>query len=286
MDSSLFLSEIPQQVKEAAMTAIATKPIQVVIPSGNGSTPPQETAATPPLATAHLDQALAVLQAHKDAWVATGVAERIALLADIRQRMAAVGERWVGAILDAKGTHRAMPSVWARNGPTTPWRCAGCGSCSAPCKTFKRHGRPQLPGRLTTRSDGQVVVRIFPQTLFDRMLFMGVTGEVWMQPGITAADVPAQPGICLSGQGPSRPGGAGPGRRQRRVHAARRPAAPALHRRPRRAAQAQPGQRLPGAAAGGGVAAAGAARLPAHRRPAARPRAPICALTRPWTPST
>lgn len=34
----------------------------------------------------------------------TGIDERIALLAEIRQRMALAGEHWVGAILEAKGT--------------------------------------------------------------------------------------------------------------------------------------------------------------------------------------
>ena len=66
-----------------------------------------------------MDEALVVLQTHKNAWVATGIDVRIALLAEIRQRMAAVGDRWVAAILDAKGT-TPMPSVWARNGPTIP----------------------------------------------------------------------------------------------------------------------------------------------------------------------
>ncbi len=182
------------------MTAVATKPAKLVTPSGNGSTPPPQSAAALPLAAAHLDQALAVLQACKDAWVATGVGERIAVLADIRQRMAAVGERWVGAILDAKGTAGDAFGVgeeWCNYALALRWMRL----LQRSLQDIQRHGRPQLPGRPTARSDGQVVVRVFPQTLFDRMLFMGVTGGVWMQPSITAADVSAHQALAYQDKG-------------------------------------------------------------------------------------
>ena len=92
------------------MTLTSTKPIQKETTRGNG-------ANAPPLGTTRLDEALAVLQAPKDAWVATGIAERIALLAEVRQRMAAIGERWVAAILAAKGTTNDAFS----DGVSAPW---------------------------------------------------------------------------------------------------------------------------------------------------------------------
>ena len=60
---------------------------------------------------------------------------------------------------------------------------------------------PGCPAASTTRSDGQVVARIFPQTLADRMLFMGVTGEVWMQPGVTRDDVLARQAFTYRDKG-------------------------------------------------------------------------------------
>jgi hypothetical protein len=86
------------------MTAIAVKPSRIVTPSGNGAAKPQLAVETLAPGMARLDEALAVLQAHKRERVATDIDERIALLAEIRQRMAAIGERRVAAILDAKGT--------------------------------------------------------------------------------------------------------------------------------------------------------------------------------------
>lgn len=66
------------------MAAIAVKPAGIVTPSGNGAAAPQPGIAARPPGLIHLDEALAVLQAHEDAWVATGIDERIALLAEIR----------------------------------------------------------------------------------------------------------------------------------------------------------------------------------------------------------
>jgi acyl-CoA reductase-like NAD-dependent aldehyde dehydrogenase len=152
---------------------------------------------------ADLDQSLAVLHIHKDAWVATSIDERIALLADIRQRMAAVGERWVGAILAAKGTAEdafGTGEEWANYALALRWMRL----LQRSLDDIQRTGRPRLPGRVVTRSDGQVAVRVFPQTLFDRMLFMGVSGEVRMQPGVTAQDALAHQALTYANQ--RRPG--------------------------------------------------------------------------------
>jgi aldehyde dehydrogenase (NAD(P)+) len=40
-----------------------------------------------------------------------------------------------------------------------------------------------------TRADGQVVVDVFPQTGWDRLLLNGVRAQVWMQPGVTAENL-------------------------------------------------------------------------------------------------
>ncbi len=170
------------------MTLTSTKPIQQATARGNG-------ADAPPLGTTQLDEALAVLQAHKDAWVATGIAERIALLAEIRQRMAAIGERWVATILAAKGTTNdafGSGEEWANYALVQRWMRLLHGAL----RDIQHTGRPRLPGPLTTRGDGRVVARVFPQTLADRLLFMGVTGEVWMAPGITQSTALARQALA------------------------------------------------------------------------------------------
>ncbi|HEX2165428.1 MAG TPA: aldehyde dehydrogenase family protein [Thermoanaerobaculia bacterium] len=48
---------------------------------------------------------------------------------------------------------------------------------------------PEVPGPVTTRDDGQVVARVFPRDAADRLLFPGVTAEVWMEPGVGRHDL-------------------------------------------------------------------------------------------------
>jgi hypothetical protein len=214
MGNSLFLSApgtwvyVPKasarrlsgQVKEAAMTAIAVKPGRVVTPSGNGAAAPQPAIEALPPGMKHLDEALAVLHANKGAWIATGIDERIALLAEIRQRMAAIGERWVAAILEAKGTTDdafGQGEEWANYALALRWMRL----LHRSLLDIQRYGRPRLPAAPKTRPDGRVTVRVFPQTLFDRALFMGVSGEVWMQPGLMAKDVPARQALAYQEPG-------------------------------------------------------------------------------------
>src|SRR5260370_17051516 len=44
-------------------------------------------------------------------------------------------------------------------------------------------GRPQIPGPVTTRPDGQGVAQVFPQSTYDKIFFGGLTAEIWMEPG-------------------------------------------------------------------------------------------------------
>lgn len=131
-----------------------------------------------------IDEGLAVLQAHKDSWVAMGIPERVAILDEITRDMERVAERWVAASLDAKSIPAntlAEAEEWALL--ATIFRALRLFRQSL--IDIRKHGRPRISGRVTTRPDGQAVAQVFPQSLFDRILFRGVTGEVLMEPGVT-----------------------------------------------------------------------------------------------------
>jgi hypothetical protein len=55
-------------------------------------------------------------------------------------------------------------------------------------------GQPKPPG-MKTRPDGQVVVKVFPASMHDRVMFGGYTGELW----ITKGQQPTQGGTYRSG---------------------------------------------------------------------------------------
>jgi acyl-CoA reductase-like NAD-dependent aldehyde dehydrogenase len=61
-----------------------------------------------------------------------------------------------------------------------------------------REGRPRIPGPVKTRPDGQVTAGVFPQTGYERILFGGLTAEVWMEPGVTAEELPATQAVAYS----------------------------------------------------------------------------------------
>ncbi len=62
------------------------------------------------------------------------------------------------------------------------------------------HGAPRIAGPVRQRPDGQVVARVFPQDLYDRLFYGGVTAEVWMEPGVTPANLAATQAVAYRRQ--------------------------------------------------------------------------------------
>ena len=65
-------------------------------------------------------------------------------------------------------------------------------------RQIARGGRPQIPGPVRTRRDGRVTAEVMPVDLVDRLTWLGVTAEAWMEPGLPAADVAATMAIAYS----------------------------------------------------------------------------------------
>lgn len=134
---------------------------------------------------------LATLRARATEWARLPLSQKVEMLEGLRPRIAAVAERWVDAASRAKG----LP-------PDSPWR--GEEWVSGPwvllnyieplAKTLRLveagavHER--VDGRVRQRADGQTVVRVFPDGLYDHLLMNGVEAEVWMEPGVTPATLP------------------------------------------------------------------------------------------------
>src|SRR5215472_17360547 len=58
-----------------------------------------------------MDTALQTLHAHKDAWIALSVPERIAIIDELIKAFAAIAPRWVAACVQAKGIPEDSPAV-------------------------------------------------------------------------------------------------------------------------------------------------------------------------------
>ena len=145
------------------------------VPSVPGTPTPPET----------LDRAVADVRARKDDWVRLNPGRRIALLDRMARGIAAGANAWIEASVEAKGIDPASATV------AEEW-LAGPYCVLRNLRLLRRSladiaagGQPRIPGPVTTRGGGQVVARVFPTDLFDRLLFPGYTAEVWMEPGVT-----------------------------------------------------------------------------------------------------
>ena len=135
-----------------------------------------------------IDGYLAVLQASKARWVATSVEKRISYLERIMARTAAIAERWVRLACDAKGISFDEPvssEEW-NSGPHLTVRNARLLRNSL--RDIIEHGAPQFPGPVTTRK-GQTVVGVFPTDIYDKLLWTGIKAEIWMETGVSSADL-------------------------------------------------------------------------------------------------
>ena len=161
---------------------------------------PAVTGSIPSSTQETMDAAVQTLQEHKDAWVALSNRERIAILDKLINNFAAIAQLWIAASLQAKGIAGDSPGVgeeWVAGVWPVLKNLRQLRNSLSDIETY---GHPRIPGPVTTRPDGQVVAQVFPQTTYDRLFFTGVTAEIWMEPGVTAEELPKTQAIAYQEQ--------------------------------------------------------------------------------------
>ncbi len=162
-------------------------------------TPSTEETAPEATPSGELDQAVTDLRTHKDAWVGVSLTERIALIDTILARFDALAPRWADACREAEGLTPGSPQAgeeWLV-GPYLMLR--NLRLLKKALREIERNGQPKIPGKVRTRTteDGeQVVARVFPTSAYDFLFFPGVTADVWMEPGVTAAGLAATQAVA------------------------------------------------------------------------------------------
>ena len=161
---------------------------------------PAVTGSIPSSTQETMDAAVHTLQEHKDAWVALSNRERIAILDKLINDFAAIAQLWIAASLQAKGIAGDSPGVgeeWVAGVWPVLKNLRQLRNSLSDIETY---GHPRIPGPVTTRPDGQVVAQVFPQSTYDRLFFTGVTAEIWMEPGVTAEELPKTQAIAYQEQ--------------------------------------------------------------------------------------
>jgi hypothetical protein len=134
-----------------------------------------------------MDAAVGILAARRRAWSDVGPAERAEILDGVLADFAGVSEDWVAGSLLHKGLEPDEPASgeeWVA-GPFCVLR--NIRLLRGALADIATRGAPRIPGPVWTRSDGRVVAGVFPASVWDRLFYAGVSAEVWMQAGVTAA---------------------------------------------------------------------------------------------------
>jgi acyl-CoA reductase-like NAD-dependent aldehyde dehydrogenase len=143
------------------------------------------------LDTHALDQAVADVTARALAWAATSVADRVTLLETMIADTYAVAEEWAAAGSRAKGYESFSTEGGEElfSGVGTFLRMMQAFATSL--RDIQRSGRPHYPGPVTAKPGNRLAVRVMPASTFDKVLYSGMSGEVWMEPGVTEEEIQA-----------------------------------------------------------------------------------------------
>jgi acyl-CoA reductase-like NAD-dependent aldehyde dehydrogenase len=148
--------------------------------------PPPAIDATP---LQEIDARVERVRAHKDAWLRVSVGERAELCQRLLEAVVAEADAWADVTNRAQGHRETTPEageVWlAAILPTV----RNLRLLRDSLRDIAEHGSPRLPGPVRTRPDGRTVARVFPANALDRVLLTGHTAEVWMEPGVTPANL-------------------------------------------------------------------------------------------------
>ncbi|MFT6110297.1 MAG: hypothetical protein ACJA2W_003222 [Planctomycetota bacterium] len=136
---------------------------------------------TPPEACT---QALEELRSRATAWAQLDIGERIKFLDEMAECVIEAAEDWVQVSCEAKAT-TDVPDVAAEEWLAGPWTVLRHVHLQArTLRDIQAHGAPRLPGKPRLGPDGRVQAPVFPTDPLDKILFRGITAEVWMERGV------------------------------------------------------------------------------------------------------
>jgi acyl-CoA reductase-like NAD-dependent aldehyde dehydrogenase len=130
-----------------------------------------------------LDRAVRGLQKRAQTWLDLGIEDRIVYLKEVGRRTAETAPALVAEAVAAKGVDvRYGGEDWVA-GPITQLRLIRF--LIGTLEGIRRRGRVPVPRhRISTRPDGQVVVRVTPADVYDRVMYRGITADVWLDPSV------------------------------------------------------------------------------------------------------
>jgi aldehyde dehydrogenase (NAD(P)+) len=134
----------------------------------------------------HLDQVLAGLDAHKTQWARLPIPDKIGYLNRIRRLTLTHAQRWADAETKAKQLTPGSPLIGAEAWLGGPYGLVSWLTASMQTLAALANDGDLLAHVKTRRSaDGTLAAQVLPADTYERLLFHGLTAEVWMQDGVT-----------------------------------------------------------------------------------------------------
>lgn len=176
-----------------------------VIPAGPFAFVPRLPVPAPTSREA-MDAAVADLRDMAPRWPAVPPEERVRLLEATIRSTVRVADRWFDLAARAEGldpSHTAAEEALV--GPMLTVR--GLRFHRDAIRDIARSGRPRIAGPVRVGPDGRTMVGVFPTSPIEALLYLGISAEVRMQPGIGPAEAverqarayrePDCGGVCL-----------------------------------------------------------------------------------------
>ncbi len=136
-----------------------------------------------------LEKTLQALSGAKARWATRSVHDRRGDLSALLKRTADAAPDWVAAAIEAKGVPRGSAGE-GEEWISGPWALESALAALLRTLDMVEHKQPPASAdKVRVLPSGQVVVDVFPATVFDKLLLSGYTAEVWMQPSVTSANV-------------------------------------------------------------------------------------------------
>lgn len=184
------MAETKSTTKQAAPTK---KPAARQAPAKKASA--KKPAARAASAYPDLDKAIAELQVGAEAWAATSLADRAALMRQTHDAISQSAKRWARTAIDIKRLDPDSPLTgeeWL-SGPYATLQ-----GFAAVSETLGKlaEGKSPLDGiELKKAPGGRLAVPALPHIAAEGLLLNGFTGEVWMPPGTTDQLIRRQAGL-------------------------------------------------------------------------------------------
>ena len=134
-----------------------------------------------------IDELLQRLESHKREWARLEIGERLLLLEEVRKDLWAIKDLWIQSELEAKGI---PPQTF---GVAEEWALLAqifraIRQIQTTLMNIDQLQNLTSPDSISSTPEDRAVIRTFPQTIWDRSIFLNTTGDVWIKPGVSVKD--------------------------------------------------------------------------------------------------